>query len=903
MPGKRRPGNAVEHIDNTQLADSPPHTPRSSGAGKAKRPTVRPSLRETFLDDLTPVDCNARDGAGPDRDSHDLSLSPRYTTRDSIVDNMLLSLDQFSVFPSSHQSPSHYSGYNDQESYNSSPRYSSMKSARPRGHTYSSSLSSDGADGPSPRFAAGFARGRRSNSSSNFQTGLRRIDSIHGGDDEDLFGSRAQVFDLQRAVAPGERVALAKGRGSRGGSKSNGSSSLDLGQMLASGRTRADSHRRSASFDQGQTRPIMQAPASTAKHPRRVFADDQFDDYEDAAPTPTVPNGPRRGDSPARKGFFPQHQTFVAPPSPGMSRRLSNRSAKSSHTANAQPNLTTTKTTTSTETKDSLRGTMPAVSNQSTLSPALASRQPSVNSSTISAASLPHTRDRPGFFRRVFGTKNVATNGHDTRAQSLSYAEKPPSQGSDRQNMARDLGTNPQHNKPQKAQQREAAAAASQKDNTQTVRKKASFFRRRKFSVSETVPPPILPTETKLEVPDHDEALQISPVSSLRQVMDPYLHSPSSPGARKIGQTKPFGTRGLDPNDGTAGGTFISESDNEFSKGAPVRRSGPRQDPQYGSNVIPKARSNLGVPFKDYSDDSFLADSSGGESQSTRSMHKGEEIAGQITPKLQSKNGPSAPPNRITPNGRDIKKATAEMSDSDQDVTPRPPRKESLTYDLGSFPTPKAFQNRPKAGSQPQGKGVPEHLHLNTHTINSAISRSSPSSADKLENPRNLSLATEAVAEVPMSAQSDISDYTSAKSQLNLTPLDDRVKFESPTINEPEPDPVEEASEAIRENVRKIYDGTHESIGREQSATWLGVASPERSLARKAYFELFDFAGINILVAMRRMCGKLMLKAESQQVDRILDSFANRWCDCNPNHGFKAVGKSTSPDNMIYTLY
>src|SRR5204863_3919991 len=29
--------------------------------------------------------------------------------------------------------------------------------------------------------------------------------------------------------------------------------------------------------------------------------------------------------------------------------------------------------------------------------------------------------------------------------------------------------------------------------------------------------------------------------------------------------------------------------------------------------------------------------------------------------------------------------------------------------------------------------------------------------------------------------------------------------------------------------------------------------------------------------------------AESQQVDRILDAFAKRWCECNPNHGFKAI--------------
>jgi Sec7-like guanine-nucleotide exchange factor len=42
---------------------------------------------------------------------------------------------------------------------------------------------------------------------------------------------------------------------------------------------------------------------------------------------------------------------------------------------------------------------------------------------------------------------------------------------------------------------------------------------------------------------------------------------------------------------------------------------------------------------------------------------------------------------------------------------------------------------------------------------------------------------------------------------------------------------------------------------------------------------------------MRDMCSKIVLKAETQQVDRILMSLSERWCESNPNHGFKAVGE------------
>lgn len=53
---------------------------------------------------------------------------------------------------------------------------------------------------------------------------------------------------------------------------------------------------------------------------------------------------------------------------------------------------------------------------------------------------------------------------------------------------------------------------------------------------------------------------------------------------------------------------------------------------------------------------------------------------------------------------------------------------------------------------------------------------------------------------------------------------------------------------------------------------------------------MFDFSSTNILSALRALCSKLVLKGESQQVDRIIDAFSKRWCECNPNHGFKNAG-------------
>jgi len=53
---------------------------------------------------------------------------------------------------------------------------------------------------------------------------------------------------------------------------------------------------------------------------------------------------------------------------------------------------------------------------------------------------------------------------------------------------------------------------------------------------------------------------------------------------------------------------------------------------------------------------------------------------------------------------------------------------------------------------------------------------------------------------------------------------------------------------------------------------------------------LFDWSGINILSSLRIFCGRLVFKGETQQVDRIMDAIAKRWCECNPHHGFKLIG-------------
>ena len=89
---------------------------------------------------------------------------------------------------------------------------------------------------------------------------------------------------------------------------------------------------------------------------------------------------------------------------------------------------------------------------------------------------------------------------------------------------------------------------------------------------------------------------------------------------------------------------------------------------------------------------------------------------------------------------------------------------------------------------------------------------------------------------------------------------------------------------------RKIYDGSDDFVQREKAAAWMGEEGAARQLTLKAYMDLFDFANRSIIACLRELCDKLVLRAETQQLDRILVAFSRRWCECNRNHGFKSTG-------------
>lgn len=61
--------------------------------------------------------------------------------------------------------------------------------------------------------------------------------------------------------------------------------------------------------------------------------------------------------------------------------------------------------------------------------------------------------------------------------------------------------------------------------------------------------------------------------------------------------------------------------------------------------------------------------------------------------------------------------------------------------------------------------------------------------------------------------------------------------------------------------------------------------SPEPFFAQalRAFLRLFPFQGLALDIALRVFLGSAALPTETQHIDRVMEAFARRYCECNPN--------------------
>ena len=859
---------------------------------------------------------NARDtteeNIRDERISHDLSLTDN--SRHSVMDNMLMSLNPDQ--PKSLSPPTGPPPFGE-----NSDSVSLSKSAPKRLHSgsFNSDFTFPSDDSPN-RHSAPPPRSRRSHSSSTFQSGLGRIDSVHG--DGDTGGTARDKISTTQQEEGVESASL----GARRSNKSSGSSSVDLGKMGRQSRYPHALGRRSASLDHGERIPIIHTASSSMTQappplPISRYRPIYYDGL-DAAPTPNIPAGPRK-DRPS--GYPPQ-----APP-----QALSHQRKNSKASSRSQP--------VKKKKGDIVGGDAPMPANSNTyaasrqepkqISPVPMLMKPR-NSSPVRKCSEPlmarnlnataqstiHSKDmakeRPGFFRRMFGSSRDQAHG----SNDLQTPHFPPSRSHTRVHSREGFPT--PHKLSKTAAPEERMHASPETLNPHLGKKHSSFFRRRKKSLSDDMPPPMLPLNVKSHRPPLSDPTDKSPVSSLRQVMNPFLDDPMRSNAQQFAGTASSNSAPPHTRTLQAKGSF-ERINQDYDIGNDAGFNHPLSKVRDMSTSRREAlaeRIHLTPDDKTFSkfhDNSFFHDDSSNETKISGAASEAQ-LARQNTVSLDQPptSFPSSSSSRKdNPRPRSKPKGSAESLhqrsiDSSRNRNALPSRNNNL-------PASQRAGHTTPARPEPRDWLTPSQLTTSTQLTTSKNRSSPPGSSKTFDRSQRLWIQPDSpepkLRKLDVSIPADgaevspVSDYHSASSvQSALKPSDDIHFPEATSEDEAHKLDVESdpsiPTEADRAQAKQIYDGEESLASKPMAAAWLGEPSPERMRVRQAYMELFDWQNLNILAALRGLCSKLYLKGEAQQVDRILDAFSHRWCACNPSHGFKATGMSDRKSNVVQLI-
>ncbi|RCI06880.1 hypothetical protein CU098_010544 [Rhizopus stolonifer] len=114
-----------------------------------------------------------------------------------------------------------------------------------------------------------------------------------------------------------------------------------------------------------------------------------------------------------------------------------------------------------------------------------------------------------------------------------------------------------------------------------------------------------------------------------------------------------------------------------------------------------------------------------------------------------------------------------------------------------------------------------------------------------------------------------------------------------------EVDLEQQEQEKIKNAALSLWHEDETIVAKEKMAEWLGQGKPFNSAVLYEYMKYFVFSDMRLDSAFRKLCNKLYFKAEAQQIDRILESFANRYWECNPNCLF---GSADVVYAVVYSL-
>ncbi|KAG2237528.1 hypothetical protein INT48_005564 [Thamnidium elegans] len=160
-------------------------------------------------------------------------------------------------------------------------------------------------------------------------------------------------------------------------------------------------------------------------------------------------------------------------------------------------------------------------------------------------------------------------------------------------------------------------------------------------------------------------------------------------------------------------------------------------------------------------------------------------------------------------------------------------------------------------------------IHDTTHTNNNNNNNNNDNDNDNNDTSSTAELFSKTIDDVWK---------TSDDTSLDLF-NDDRTKQIQTSIQNIEnQDKIEDK---IKERAQQLWEEDETAVTKEKMAEWLGQGKPFNSAVLYQYMDYFYFSDMRLDDAFRKLCSKLYFKAEAQQIDRILETFANRYWDCN----------------------
>lgn len=841
------------------------------------------------------------------RDSHDLSVQ---LTRYSVVDSMLLSLSglpgdestalpfTFNPNPNFNQAP-----YNpDDDPYVESQPVKQVR--RPRGHTYSSSMSDyepTNINDTASRYTAYHANARANAPG----TRSRKHSRTEGPRDTNSFPppssytpSDANDTSVRFQSKPPKTHLRQDSEGS--------------GVDMVHGRD----WQRAAILDQSTYETgLRMTPKRAPKPPPLKTSQEPVQDYavfEDAAPTPTVPGGPRR-----RQESLPA-PSAPATPKKGPSRQNSVKSSKTMKRGKTSSG--TQETTIRDQARQFVSATNSIRNAQAAAAAASGAPSPTVGGDFRKAIASPTTqappKERPGFFRKFFSSSKVNQQSNDentnpNKGASSSTSDRPKTQPSQAPAHYQSSASRPPTQDPH---------SNSRADMPQTLRKStSSFFRRRKKSVSENAEVPPVPLLQLHQYQQSNAAFNRLSLlggvqkeeNSLRNMMAQYLEDDKSrTGQNRSGRLNATGLEGdrdrkeKSPSEyGTLDGSNRVVAAANMDSSRPQPREGDSGNPQQASSVRSgtaggvnmskptEIKQNTYPSYRNNGPSKFLSEGAIKALQNIDSQRRMTESPEPIAMAPM----PSRPPPEIPVSPG----FGARSSGPGGSITPRT---------LLSPISDRSFLN--SDASTPQ----PRHSPSPSGDDEFVVRKGSASNINGPKSPRvwlHPSASEEQLKRLTVSSLLSSQDHPSPSStedafaSATSLPI---VQVDSQDVDMAHSDP--NITQEDRHKARQIFEGDESLVTKALAASWLGQTLEANTRTRTAYMELFDWGGLNVLAAFRELCSRLVVRAESQQLDRIIDAFSERWCQCNPNNGFKDRGKHMkmniklrlTPEDVVHTI-